>query len=80
MIIKLIKAFGNVPNEETAKEEGVVGKRKVFKTVHWRSVKMNELISRIDSTLGIKRFYKGKTECEVDLCKVPRELVSPEYL
>ena len=77
MIIKLIKAFGNVPNEETAEEEGVVGKRKVFKTVHWRSVKMNESISRIDSTLG---FYKGKTECEVDLRKVPRELVSPEYL
>ena len=64
MIIKLIKAFGNVPNEETAEEEeeGVVGKRKVFKTVHWRSVKMNELISQIDFTLEIKRFYKGKTE------------------
>ena len=50
------------------------------KTFHWRSDELNELISRIDSTLGIKRFYKGRTECEVDLRKVPRELVSPEYL
>ena len=67
-------------DEETTEEEGVVGKQKVFKTVHWRSVEMNELISQIDFTLGIKRFYKGRTECEVDLRKVPRELVSPEYL
>ena len=41
---------------------------------------MNELISQIDFTLEIKRFYKGKTEWEVDLRKVPWELVSPEYL
>ena len=41
---------------------------------------MNELISRIDSTLGITRFYKGRTEREVDLRKVPREVVSPEYI
>ena len=67
-------------DEETDEEEGVVRKRKVFKTVHCRSEEMNELISRIDSTLGITIFYKGRTEREVDLRKVPREVVSPEYI
>ena len=67
-------------DEETDEEEEVVRKRKLFKTVCWRSEEMNELISRIDSTLGITRFYKGRTEREVDLRKVPREVVSPEYI
>ena len=41
---------------------------------------MNGLITQIDSSFGIKRFYKERTECEVDLRKMRRELFSPKYL
>lgn len=64
--------------DEETDDDG--GTRKSFKTVPWRSDKLQDIIERMDVALGVRRFYNGKSNRPVDFKKVPAHLVAPEFL
>ena len=59
-------------DEETDEESG----NKVFRTLPWRNEVFNDLIKRIDETLGIKRIDSDK-KSERSLKDVNEALLSP---
>ena len=63
-------------DQETDEEHG----GKTFRTIIWRTDEANDLIQRLDTALGVRRLYSGRSDREVDLKKVSPDIVSSQFL
>jgi len=68
-------ANASIMSDQETDNEGPV-KQMVFHRPDWRSERFNELVRRIDESLGLERFYSDEpSRRKVDLTKLSLDLL-----